>query len=464
VQAAQSTPTTLPKRSRKKRRAHSPHPGVVLIPPDASGGHTSWRARFVDPDTQKMKKVRLDPVDVTSAEARREWAIRKSKALAKRRTDIELGAPKATGTALAEATGRFFKANSRLRPGTLALYRMIEDRLLAWATAEGIKSADDLTRGKLAEYRNYLADAPRLVHATGEGRKAMRTAAQPRSGHTINSDLRKTGTILRYLIEIDLLPKVSELDLRRSLKKVQVTHERVEYLRSEELQKLLEAAQRHDADTYKATRTEHAGEREAGTTRRYDPIAPFVAYVMLTGCRLGEALSVEWRNVDLNALDHGGNKVGEIHLEGKAVKTKRARTIDLAVSPALRTLLAAMRVKSGGKGSVFGIAEGAADAAAKRLRKEYGAPESFTWQALRRTCGTYLTNAPGIFGAASAYRSAKQLGHSVAVAEKHYLGLVRGIPATARTLEAAMQVEKQLAQMICSPGAETTLALASAER
>jgi hypothetical protein len=120
------------------------------------------------------------------------------------------------------------------------------------------------------------------------------------------------------------------------------------------------------------------------------------------------------------------------------------------VSPALRTLLAAMRVKSGGKGSVFGIAEGAADAAAKRLRAEYGAPASFGWQMLRRTCGTYLTNAPGIFGAASAYRSAKQLGHSVAVAEKHYLGLVRGIPTTARTLEAAMQIEQQVNRLFGS--------------
>jgi hypothetical protein len=37
--------------------------------------------------------------------------------------------------------------------------------------------------------------------------------------------------------------------------------------------------------------------------------------------------------------------------------------------------------------------------------------------------------------------SARQLGHSVTVAEKHYLGVVRGIPREARTLEAAMQIE-----------------------
>jgi hypothetical protein len=61
-----------------------------------------------------------------------------------------------------------------------------------------------------------------------------------------------------------------------------------------------------------------------------------------------------------------------------------------------------------------------------------------------------LTNAPGIFGAASAYRSAKQLGHSVAVAERHYLDVMRGIPREARTLEAAMQIEKQMTRVIAA--------------
>jgi hypothetical protein len=69
---------------------------------------------------------------------------------------------------------------------------------------------------------------------------------------------------------------------------------------------------------------------------------------------------------------------------------------------------------------------------------------------LRATCGTYLTNAPGIFGAASAYRSAKQLGHSVAVAQRHYLGLIRGIPRDARTLEQAMQIEDPVKRIVAS--------------
>jgi len=58
-----------------------------------------------------------------------------------------------------------------------------------------------------------------------------------------------------------------------------------------------------------------------------------------------------------------------------------------------------------------------------------------------------LLAAPAVFGAASAYRSARQLGHSVAVAERHYLGLIR-LPPTAKTLEAAMAIEEQLQRLI----------------
>jgi hypothetical protein len=46
----------------------------------------------------------------------------------------------------------------------------------------------------------------------------------------------------------------------------------------------------------------------------------------------------------------------------------------------------------------------------------------------------------------------RQLGHSVLVAEKHYAGLIRGIPIEARTLEAAMQIEREADQVIASIG------------
>jgi hypothetical protein len=154
-------------------------------------------------------------------------------------------------------------------------------------------------------------------------------------------------------------------------------------------------------------------------------------------------LALLWGDVDLDAKDHEKRIVGEINLRAAAVKTKRARTVWLDHTPALRRLLAAMKLRSTGP-HVFGDAElytaDQVSTARYRLLQEYGAP-AFTWQQLRQTTSTYLTNAPGIFGAASAYRSARLLGHSVTVAETRYTGIVR-ISADAKTLEQAMQIEK----------------------
>ncbi|HEX5656454.1 MAG TPA: tyrosine-type recombinase/integrase [Polyangiales bacterium] len=177
--------------------------------------------------------------------------------------------------------------------------------------------------------------------------------------------------------------------------------------------------------------------------------------MLLTGCRIGEAIGLPWKQVDLDAVDNEGRQVGEVHLRGSNTKTRRARTIDLAVSPALHELLGVMHDAVGGKGRVFELTRSTAEAAANRMRDEYGAPAAFTWQALRRTCGTYLTNAPSIFGAASIHRSSRQLGHSTQVAERHYLGTFRGIPREARTVEAAMQIEAQLARMIATARRDT---------
>jgi integrase len=446
ISGARKAPGERAKR-RKKRRTRSPHPGVVLIPPDHAGRHLTWRARFRDPDTGRLTKTRLDPLELSTEEARREWAIKKSKSLAKRRMELESGAPRATGLALADALERYFKAHAQLRPRTLAIYRSAADKLLAWAGKAHVHSADGLTRAKLLTFREALIAAPRRAAVKGGKRGAYRPTGKPRSAVAVNQELRSVRTVLGYLRRLDLLPRTSSDDLADALQRLPATSERVEYLKPQQCRKLLEAALRHDAETFTETRDEHAGASEVGSTRRYEPVAPFVALVLLTGCRFSEALSLDWKQVDLEALDHDGSRVGEIHLKGAGTKTGRARTIGLEVSPALHKLLGAMRLASGGKGPVFELSTGTLEAAAKRLRAEYGAPDVFTWQALRRTCGTFLTNAPGIFGAASAYRSARQLGHSVQIAEKHYLGLVRGIPREARTLEAAMQVGELVARL-----------------
>lgn len=430
---------------RRARRTRSPHPGVVIMKPDAE--HAYYRARYDDPDSGRTVKERLDPRALGTLEARTDWAKHKAKALAKRRMDLASGAPKATGTALETAIGRYYDAHKQLRARTLAEYKSATDKLLAWAGRNGVASADDLTRAKLLGFREEVLNAPKKRVAKKSKRGAFRETRERRAAATINRELRGVRVVLGYLAELDLLPRIHEGDLRRALKKLPLTLEAPTFLRPPEIAALLEAALSYDAETFKATRDEHAGDGKPGSTARYEPIAAFAVTLVLTGMRFSECLGLTWSQVDLHALDHDGREVGEIRLAGAGTKTKRARAIDLAVAPLLLELLTKLHKASRKKGKVFGLTYDEASAAAKRLRAKYEAPERFSWQVLRSTCGTYLTNAAAIFGAASAYRSARQLGHSVAVAEKHYLGLIR-LPPAARTLETAMGVEAELRRVI----------------
>ena len=164
-------------------------------------------------------------------------------------------------------------------------------------------------------------------------------------------------------------------------------------------------------------------------------------YILLTGCRLGEALRQQWESIELDD--------GNIHI-GTESKTSLPRDIDIAPSPALGRLLAAQRLRTGGKGSVWGLTEDEAGGAMDRLRAEYGAPKGFTYQILRVTCQSYLASAPSIYGAASIFLAARRGGHSVAVCEKHYAGAARNISPEARSIEAAMGIEREADQVIAS--------------
>jgi antitoxin HigA-1 len=129
------------------------------------------------------------------------------------------------------------------------------------------------------------------------------------------------------------------------------------------------------------------------------------------------------RRVHLEALENDSERVDEIHLT-IATRTKRARTIGLGGLPC-----PAPDVGGDAPAALKGVRLSAharyRESDSKTVKAEYRTPGAFGWQALRRSCGTYLTNAPGICGAASVYRSAKQLGHSVQLAERHYLDVAR---------------------------------------
>jgi integrase len=207
-------------------------------------------------------------------------------------------------------------------------------------------------------------------------------------------------------------------------------HPRPPFFRPPEISAFLESAIRHDDDSFAMTREEKiAGILGCpGRTRRHRPIGPMLLFSLLAGTRLNDAISLRWEHVFLDALEGAG----EVVIPASISKTRRERSIALDVSQSLRVMLAAMKLKSGGKESVFDLTKDDAQNAMKRLIKKYGAPKGVTWKSTRSTCGTYLSNAPGIYGAASTFYSVRRLGHSVTVAKKHYLGLVR-VSAEAKT-------------------------------
>lgn len=413
--------------SKKVARRRSPHPGVVLKAPTPP--RTAWRARYVDPDVGKEVFIRLDPLGAgRNEQTRKRWATEKARAIAKRKDELSTGAPRATGTSLQTALDRYFEDHPQLREGTQGLYHMATRKLSSWATLQGVKSADDITGARLVAFRSWLIKQPKRAVQVGARPGAKVATEELRKPNSVNIELRAIGTVLNYLRRLGLTPRLSLENIVDGLKKLPTTKEESDFLRTAEIRALLEAASAHDQATFRETRTEHAGEAPIGSTLRYSPISPLITVTLLSGMRFGEVASLDWSEVDLAE--------GEIRLTSRT-KTKRARTIDLSMSPALGAIMRKLH-KGEAKGRVWSLTLEQVRAAAKRLAR-FGAPEGWSFQALRRTCGTYLTNAPGIFGASSAYRSARQLGHSVAVAERHYLGVVK-VPKDATTLEAAMGI------------------------
>lgn len=424
----------------RPRKAKTTHPGVTIIRPNEASRRVAWGLRWVDPDTGKTKKTRLDPDVYTTAKHRLRAAEALSRQIVQRKAELERGAVRMTGSTVAAEVERYFKDHAHLREKTLRTYRDAASKLVAWCEGSGVESVDGLDRSQLLAFRASLIAEPKRGERKGLPRGMAAPTTERRSAHTVNRELRAVGTVLNYLRKAGRLPRLDSDDIADGLERLRAPREPIAFLRAPEIARVLEAALAHDAD----------GEARA-------PIAPAVLGALTTGMRLGELVRVTWRDVDLEAKGESGESVGEIVIRGAESKTGIGRVVDLSVSPKLRELLEVMRPSDpkGLDAPVFGVTYDEATAAGKRLAKAYEAPEGFSWQACRRTCGTFLTNAPGIFGAASAYRSARQLGHSVSVAERNYLGVVRGIAPEARTLEAAMQIEGLAERIVASARART---------
>lgn len=419
---------------KKKRRTRTQHPGVKILLRKRAGVEEIYVARWKDPDTGRSAQVSLTALDKTTAEARRDWCIDKSNTLRARKAAIVSGVPLRSETGVAKALKRYYEsaAAEGLKPRTLVAYKQGTGPFEAWCHKIGVRAIESLSPAKLAVFRKWFVALPAFQPVTGEkvGRGKWAPGKRRRSPAQVNKGLNSLRVVLNKLRREGLTPDLSSDSIRDSLAYVKRERALPRFLRAKQIETLLKAAQRHDAE---------------GRT----PIAEFVAAALLTGFRFTELAELTWAEVDLDA--------GEIRLDAARVKTGHGRVVPLDKTPALAAILVKARLRAGGNLFVFGatvkldggkvrhdpMRRDRAEAARKRLVNEYGAP-AFSWHDLRRTCGTFLTCAPGIYGAASAFLSAKRLGHSVAIAEKFYAGALTNIPAKARTLEAAMSIKDML--------------------
>lgn len=422
----------------KRRTKARPAPQVVKVIRLQRAGGITWAARYQDPATGKTKQESLTRVyGITEEGAARLWAQNKADALRDLRKAISAGQAVTTQTTVADAV-KLFNDTKRheLALGTLEVYAEALTPFTAWAAGEGLTHIESLTPAKLTAFRDWLVAQPAYgqlkKHGLGKGKAARVPSKRKPSPETINKKLRAMRTVAGFWRQ-RRCPHLTTDAIRDSLKFVKVKRKAPAFLRAPEIRALLQAVARHDA------------ELDDGKGHTHPPIGDFLQTALLSGMRFAELTALTWRAVDLDAR--------EIRLSENDTKTGHARTVDLDVSPALHALLTHRRVAAGGNPWVFGTTEtdskgkpkhrpmrrDVAEAARKRLVKDYDAP-AFYWHLLRKTAGTFLTCAPAIYGAASAFMAAKRQGHSVAISEKHYAGQVKGISPDARTLEAAMQV------------------------
>ena len=430
----------------KRRRVRSPHPGVKLKKRTRKSGATSWRAHFIDPDTGREVAKTLSAT-LSTKEARALFAKNLAKGIEKRRMERASGARLITPTKLEDAIQRYLESETAIRADkTLEGHRLALKQLRGWASRDGIKTTADIRPDRLPALKDFVVRAPKLVVAQGEQQGARRGTASHRSPVTVNRELRSLKALLNNWRRHGLVPITAD-DLTERLKALKVPRKDPIYYSPEVLNRILEAALRHDTDCFKATRAELRG-GAPGNTLKHPPIAPFAAFMVLAGTRVACGLALDWDDVQLNAPDESGNRVGQINIPASKTKTSMDRTVGLEVSPQLRRLLISLKLRSGSRGRIFDdLTKDGITKARRRLTKTYGAPD-FTWKHMRSTCATYLASAPSIFGAASVFRSAAQMGHSVQIAQKHYLRAVRGIATDARSLEEAMKIEDVLRSVV----------------
>lgn len=384
-------------------------------------GEVFWIGRWVDPITKKRHDLRFDTHGITNAQERRAWARRKSEEVQATRKAVQLGRV-AGRTEVKDAVEAYLNdcRGRGLRAVTVRRYREPLESLRDWLGARGRRVVQELTRHDLMAYRQGVMQ-------------------QPFKPRTKSNHLETVFTALVWWQKNLLTPLLTREDLEHACERLPRDPTVIRCLRPDDIRAILQAA-----------------------VERLEPDGiAFVVLALLTGMRVGELMGLAWAEVDLGALPGGVVRVAqgvETHAAPKATgartKTRIARVVDLSVAPLAKAVLDAFPRRGPwvfrGDKPVSRRAEGEWKAALQVL----SAP--WTWQNMRQTCGSYLACSPGIWGSAGVYRTARQLGHSVAIAERSYYGVLRAVPASATVLEDAMEARAEFDSALSALNARTS--------
>ncbi len=245
----------------RKRRIRTAHPGVKLKRMKRTTGET-WVARFTDPDTRREKQESLTALGKTDEDSRRAWAIQKSETLRARAAALAAGVAERTETPVAAAIADYYKSQAaELAPATVLSYKQATDPFGAWCATHGVLLTETLTPPLLTKYRLWFVARPAHAPVSGAkvGRGAYREGKRKRSAAQINKCVRTLRIVLNHWRKLGTTPALTSDGIRDALEFAKSQRPLPHFLKAKEAQALLEAAMRHDADTFTFVRREKRG-------------------------------------------------------------------------------------------------------------------------------------------------------------------------------------------------------------
>lgn len=298
-----------------------------------------WRGKYYlmyfDHLTGKERRLSCESLDAFTPEQRKELVYDYQSREESDRAEVrQRGGRLAYDTPLVSALQSFLdhveeraearKANAEAREGLsvggAAMYRMDVKRFKTWLEASKWKNATtgELDRAKLSAYLNHFAKEE-------PGRE---TGSERRSGATLNAARRSLKACLNYLngIRPPLFPDFDHI--KQALKPVPTDMAAPVAFSPDVLKKFLKEAVKREApdrkvivERKKRGRTEKFEQTEPASSAT--PVSKLFVLLALTGMRLGEALTLKWKEVD---LDRG-------RLTIFAPKTGRRRILPLVGAP-----------------------------------------------------------------------------------------------------------------------------------